>query len=277
MKALPFAWHIEEIMVLIIMAIGHSMMKPNARQKIQGRSALIILLVVTVWPVGDLAAYVSLTVATLQRLVIMLLVAPLLLLSVPTSVYSRLTKPRLVDALVRRVTHPGVALVLVLVIGTATLTSPVVDAGAHSQLARDLTLLVVLFTGTVLWAPALGVVVGGRQLSAAARGGYLIAASLVVTSLSFVWIFARHPLYPALHHQRQLVGMSALFDQQLAGFLAKLLCYIPLWIVAFNIFFNADSKGIAVEDTPLHWADVERQLLRIDRQRERTLRRYKPE
>jgi cytochrome c oxidase assembly factor CtaG len=71
--------------------------------------------------------------------------------------------------------------------------------------------------------------------------------------------------------------MSPLFDQQLAGFIAKLGCYMPMWAVAFTIFFHSEERGEPVEETPLHWADVQRQLLRIDRERERAVRRHQPE
>jgi cytochrome c oxidase assembly factor CtaG len=91
-----------------------------------------------------------------------------------------------------------------------------------------------------------------------------------------VWIFSHHALYPGLHHQHALLHMTPLFDQQLAGFVAKLGCYLPMWWVSFVIFFNADRDGVPLEETPLHWADVERELLRIDRQRAKTLRNHRP-
>jgi hypothetical protein len=80
-----------------------------------------------------------------------------------------------------------------------------------------------------------------------------------------------------LHGQYAILHMTPLFDQQLAGFVAKFGSYIPMGAVAFTIFSRADQEGAPVEETPLHWADVERQLLRIDRQRERELRRHRVE
>jgi cytochrome c oxidase assembly factor CtaG len=207
----------------------------------------------------------------------MLLVAPLLLMATPTDVLARLTRPRPVDAVTRLLAHPGFAVVIVTALGTATLVAPVVDWGARSSVGRDLVLLAVLFVGFVLWLPGLGVLPGAKRLSPAARAGYIFASALVVTSLSFVWIFSQHPLYPALHHQYALLHITPLFDQQLAGFVAKLGCYIPMWAVAFTIFFHAEERGTPIEETPLHWADVERQLLRVDRQRERAVRRHQPE
>jgi cytochrome c oxidase assembly factor CtaG len=270
---LPFHWHVAEVLVIVAAGVGHWVVVKSRRERRLVALALVALLVVTVWPIGDLASSVSLSVATLQRLVIMLLVAPFLLMATPTHVLARLTRPRPIDAISRWLAHPGVAIVVVTVLGTVTLISPVVDWGAHSTIGRELTLLVVLIVGMILWMPALALMPGAKRLSPVARAGYVFVSSIVVTSLSIVWIFAKHPLYPALHHQRAILHMTPLLDQQLAGFVAKFCCYAPMWAVAFTIFSRAEERGTPVEETPLHWADVERQLLRIDRERERATRR----
>jgi cytochrome c oxidase assembly factor CtaG len=270
---LPFRWHIAEVLIIVALGVTHHVVVTSKRERRLAAWALFALLVVTVWPIGDLAASVSLTVATVQRLVIMLLVAPLLLMATPTNVLARLTRPRPIDAVTRLLSHPGVAVVVVTVVGTLTLSSPIVDWGAHSSIGRDLVLTTVLIVGLVLWIPALGVMPGAKRMSPVARAGYVFASSLVVTSLSFVWIFSHHSLYPALHNQDALLLMTPLLDQQLAGFVAKIGCYVPMWAVAFTIFAHAEDDGTPVEESPLHWADVERHLLRVDRQRERAIRR----
>lgn len=269
---LPFMWNLEVVVAVVLLGVVVCRVLHDPRQRRRALSALLALAVVTLWPVGDLAASVSLSIATLQRLVIMLFVAPLLLLSAPTSALTRLTRPAPIDVVVRRLAHPGVALVVVTLAGTATLMPSVVDAGARSTLARDCILVGVLLVGVVLWIPALAVMPGTRRLSPTARAGYVFASSLAVTSLSFVWIFARHSMYPALRHQYALLHMTPLLDQQLAGFVAKFCCYVPMWWVAFVIFSRADETGTPVEESPLYWADVERALLRVDRQRARALR-----
>jgi cytochrome c oxidase assembly factor CtaG len=274
---LPFHWHPLVLIAVVGAGVLHHFFVTSLHQRRLALYALGALAVVTVWPIGDLASSVSLSVATGQRLVIMLLVAPLLLLSLPVDVLDRLTRPAPVDWVVNKLSHPGVALVFVTVLGTVTLAAPVVDDGATSSVVRGLTLVIVLLVGFVLWIPGLAVMPGTRRLSPAARAGYLFASALVVTSLSFVWIFSQHPLYPALHDQYALLRLHPLYDQQLAGFIAKIGCYIPMWWVAFVIFFNADDHGTPVEETPLHWADVERELMRIDRQRARALRHHRPE
>lgn len=275
-RLLPFHWHVIELLVLVAAGAGHWFFVAPVQQRRFALYALLAMAVVTLWPVGDLAASVSLTVATLQRLVIMLFVAPMWLLSTPTTVFSRLTRPAPVDFVMRRLAHPGMALAAVTVLGTLTITPAVVDWAAHGELNRDLVLFGVLAVGFLLWIPGLSILPGTKRLSPTGRAGYIFASSLLVTSLSFVWIFSRHSLYPALHHQYAVMHMTPLFDQQLAGFVAKFGCYVPMWSVAFIIFSHAEERGIPVEETPLHWADVERELLRIDRQRARALRHHRP-
>ncbi len=276
-KLLPFHWHAVELAVIVAVFLVHRRLVSTLRERRLALSALVSLAVVVAWPIGDLAASVSISVATAQRLVIMLLVAPLLLMSLPTTLLARVTRPAPIDALMRFVGHPGAAVALVTVVGTATLTVQAVDWGARSSLGRDVLLLVVLAVGLVLWIPALAAMPGTRHLSPMARAGYVFVSALVVTSISFVWIFARHPLYPILHHQRALLGMTALFDQQLAGFISKFGAYIPMWAVSFTIFSRAEERGQSVEETPLHWADVERAIQRVDRQRAREVRRRRAE
>ena len=274
---LPCQWHIEELLFIGVCWATHRSFVANEHQRRLCSWALISLLVVVVWPIGDIAASVSLTVATVQRLVIMLLVAPLLLRSVPIQIFSRLTRPKAVDFVATKVAHPGLALFLVTVLGTLTLSTPLVDWGASSTLGRNIVLLTTLLSGFLLWIPSLAIIPGARRLSPAGRAGFIFVSSLVVTSLSFVWIFSVHSLYPGLHNQQELLNKTPVFDQQLAGFVAKLGCYLPMWVVAFRIFFHAEDEGIPVEESPLQWADVERKMLRIDRQRERAIRRHQPD
>jgi len=274
---LPFHWHLEEIIAVVAVWLLHRTIVQNDRQRQLCSWGLLALLLVIVWPLGDIAATVSLTFASVQRLVIMLLVAPLLLQSIPVEIFSRLTRPRPVDFIASKIAHPGLALFLVTALGTITLSVPLVDWGARSVLGRDVVLLMTLVSGFLLWMPSLGVIPGARRLSPAGRAGFIFVSSLVVTSLSFVWIFSVHSLYPGLHHQQELLNMTPVFDQQLAGFVAKLGCYLPMWVVAFRIFFHAEDEAIPVEESPLQWADVERKMLRIDRQRERAIRRHQPD
>ncbi|HUY43571.1 MAG TPA: cytochrome c oxidase assembly protein [Acidimicrobiales bacterium] len=269
MASLPFHWHVLALLALAGGVVSVARVSTTRRQRLQGSVAVFAFAIAALWPVGDLAASVSLSVATLQRLVLMLLVAPFILLAAPTTTWVAVTRPAWIDFVARRLVRPAPAMVVVTVVGTVTLSVPIVNWGAGSLWARDFIVLVVVLNGVVMWLPALGLVPGARRLSDLGRAAYVFVSALVVTSLSLVWIFARHPLYSSLHYQHHFVHLSALADQQVAGFVAKLGAYLPMWIVAFVIFSRADQRGDALEESPLHWADVERELLRAERRRAR--------
>lgn len=269
----PFHPHPILFLGLVVAGSLHAWAVGERRLRRRAVGGWLILALVVLWPVGDLAASVSLSVATMQRLIIMLAVAPLLLSSLSTSHLIALTRPAPIDAVARRVARPLLSITFVTVVGTLTLSTPVVDEGAQSPWIRLLTLGAVLACGVVLWIPAFAVMPGAARLSPVGRAAFIFVSSIVVTSLSLVWIFARHSLYPSLHGQESFVHMTPLLDQQVAGFIAKLGSYLPLWAVAFFIFSRADEAGTAVDESPLHWADVERELLRVDRQRAHARRR----
>jgi cytochrome c oxidase assembly factor CtaG len=271
-EGLPFRWHAAVFAVVFLLFLVVRALRWDRGPRWRADAALVALLVVLIWPVGDLAEHVSLSVAVVQRLVIMLLVVPLVLSAIPTATLGQLTRPFVIDEIVRRLSHPGAAVFVVTVVGGLTVSPVMIDWGARSYWGHGAVMALTLFAGVVLWIPALGVVPGSRRLSPTARAGYLFVSSIVVTILSFVWIFLKRPIYPGLQLQHEILGISPVLDQQLAGFISKLGAYAPMWIIAFYILARADEHGVPVEETPLHWADVERQLLRVDRARARTLR-----
>jgi cytochrome c oxidase assembly factor CtaG len=232
----------------------------------RGRFAVAVLLayLVCAWPLGDLAAHVSITAVVVQRLVLMLAVAPLLLRSLPDALVARATRHRGVDQVLRVVVRPAIAIAIVTVVGTVTLLPVVITWGSSSAPAGAVFIAVTLGLGLVLWMPILGSVPGLPRLSYTAKGAFFLAASLVVTSLSFVWIFSRHPMYPSLTHQTKILGISPLLDQQLAGFASKFGAYFPMWAIAFVLFARAGDGGES-DQPDLRWIDVQRELERVDR------------
>ncbi len=267
---LPPTWHPALIAALgvatgiYLAATRRGELAANRSERGHFAGALLLAYLVCSWPLGDLAAHVSITAVVVQRLVLMLAVAPLLLSSLPDALIARVTRRQMVDRVMHAVVHPAIAIAVVTVIGTATLLPAVISLGSSSLVAGGLFIAVTLGLGVVLWMPILGSIPGLPRLSYTAKGGYLLAASLVVTSLSFVWIFARHPMYGSLSHQTKILGMSPLLDQQLAGFVSKLGAYFPMWAIAFILFARAGDGG-ENDRADLRWVDVQRELERVDR------------
>ncbi len=183
------------------------------------------------------------------------------MVGLPEALAVRVTRPRALDALVRWCSRPPVAVLLVTVCAVATLTTGAVDAAARDPLLRAAFDAVLLGAGSVLWLPVVRGFPGTHRPSALGRAGYLIVQSIVPSFLAIVWIFARHPLYPAFAHSATIGGVSATLDQQLAGFVAKFATIAILWVVAFVGLTRAHALGAAGDEAdPLRWADVERQF-----------------
>jgi putative membrane protein len=218
------------------------------------------------WPLGAVAAHWSLTALVLQRVVLVLAVAPLLLLGLPYDLIVWLTRPRWVDAVLLRLHRPLVAIPLVTVVLVGSMVPALVRAQADSPWARGLLDLAMVGAGLVLWLPVLGRIPGIPRLRPVIRFGYLVAQAVVPAFLSFIYIFSNHPLYPQFARSHAAIGLRPLNDQQIAGFVSKLSMLLVLLIVGAVVLSRAprsDEELVGTE--PLVWADVERQFERADR------------
>ena len=223
-------------------------------------------LIALTWPVADLAAHWSLTALVVQRLILILAVAPLLLLGLPYDVLERITRPALVDAALNRCRRPATAIGLVTFLIVGSMVPPVVEAQASSPALRGLFAVTTLVAGLVLWIPVLGRVPGIPRLRPLARFGYLAAQAVVPAFLAFALILAPHPLYAAFAGSKAAVDLRPLNDQQIAGFVSKLTMLIVLLTVGgFGLAKSKPSDDEVSLGEPLVWADVQRQFERVDR------------
>lgn len=277
----PWAFHahVAAWAVAVVVAaasLGAGRMAPRSRrQRWQLAGGLCALVLSLTWPVADLAAHWSLTALLGQRLLLTLVCAPLLLLSVPRPVLARITRPAPVDAVVQVLSRPPVAVGVFCVVVVGTLVVPAVQAEASSPVLRGVFDGLLFFAGVVLWVPVLGVVPGARRTSAVGKAAYLVVQSILPNFPAVVFIFARHPLYAAFVHAHRAIGLSALGDQQLAGVVAKVATLPVLWTAAYRALARAQrAEERGLDEEPLYWSDVERELERTTRA-ERRLERHR--
>ena len=276
----PYAWE-PHVLVWALLAVaialvasGHRRLMRSSRQPIpwtrrqmgQFGGACIGLVVALTWPLADLAAHWSLTALVAQRVILLLVVAPLLLLGLPYDVLQWITRPPAVDAVLTRLRRPPLAIVTVTVLVVGSMAPALVRAQSSSGLARAAEDAVIVFAGLVLWIPVLGRVPGIVRPKPVVRFGYLVAQAVTPAFLSFIYIFSRHPLYPTFARSKAAIGLRPLNDQQLAGFVSKLSLLFVLLIVGAVVLARAPmSEEDLGADEPLVWADVERQFERADR------------
>jgi len=273
MSPSPWAFqaHALSWLVVVAAAVGYwrvlrrGGIDATRREVLAFAGGLAAALVALTWPLADLARG-SLTALVCQRLLLLLAVPGLLMVGLPEALVVRWTRPRVIDSLVRWCSRPPIAVLLVTTCAVATLTTAAVDASASQAVVRAALDAVLVAAGSVLWLPVARGFPATHRPSPLGRAGYLIVQSIVPSFLAIVWIFARHPLYPAFAHSATIGGVSAVLDQQLAGFVAKFATIAVLWAVAFVGLSRAHLLGAAGEDAdPLRWADVERQFERADR------------
>ncbi len=227
------------------------------------------------WPVADLAAHWSLTALLVQRLLLTLAAAPLLLMALPSPVIAALTRPAPLDRALEVLTRPVVAVVGFSVIAVGTLLPPAVAAQASSGIVRGVVDVALLFGGAMLWGPVLRHVPGASRPTPVGQAAYLFVQSVVPGFPSVIYVFAHHPFYPAFAHAHAAIGLSALGDQQLAGVVAKVATLPVLWSVAWLALSRAARDDAVGADTGvLTWAEVERQLERAERNERRGPRRH---
>jgi cytochrome c oxidase assembly factor CtaG len=283
----PYAWdpHVAAWSVLVLaglaIAVGHRRLSRRdseqtpwpPRQKAALAGGWITAAAALTWPLADLAAHWSLIALVVQRVLLILTVPSLVLLGMPYDVLRWLTRPAPVDAILDWCRGPIKAVLVVTVVMVGSMSIPLVDGQASSPVVRGIMDLVVLAAGFVLWLPVIGRVPGILRLKPVIRFGYLVVQAVVPAFLSFIYIFAAHPLYPTFSHSHLAVGLRPLNDQQVSGFVSKLALLLVLLTVAAVVLKRAQVMD-AEEDTdePLLWADVERELERVDRRNERVTR-----
>jgi len=277
--ASPWAFHFHWVAWLAVgaLALGYAVgvrrtmrssglsARPGHRQLVQLAAALVALLVALTWPLADLAAHWSLTALVVQRLLLTLAAAPLLLLAAPAPLLAMVTRPAPVDRALEVLTRPVVAVIAFTAVAVGTLLSPAVAAQASSGWWRGATDVALLLAGLVLWSPVMRHVPGAHRTVPVGLAAYLFVQSVVPTFPAVIYVFARHPLYPAFAGVHQAFGMSPIVDQQLAGIVAKVATLPVLWSAAWAALARAQRLEADAVEEPLTWAEVERQLERAAR------------
>ena len=235
-----FAWLAIALLALAYaLAVRHLGMRSGPRTLSTRRQlrclagALVALVLALTWPLADLAAHWSLTALVVQRLLLTLGAAPLLLLAIPTPLLATLTRPAPLDACLETLTRPVVAVVTFTVVAVGTLVTPAVAAQASSPWWRALTDLALLLAGAVLWGPVLRHIPGAHRTVPVGVAAYLFIQSVIPTFPAIIYVFARHPLYETFSNVRVAFGISRLVDQQLAGVVAKVATLPVLWSAAW--------------------------------------------
>ncbi len=209
---------------------------------------LLVFWIAADWPVGALGAGYLLSVHTLQYVLFVFVVPPLIISGAPQWMLRRAIRGRTRLAIARIVTHPLIAFVIFNLVMLGTHFPAVVDGLTTSQLGSFAVNMTWLVSGFVFWWPVLGPLPELRPLPYPGRLLYLLANIFIPTIPASFMTFADYPLYALYELAPRVSGLSATEDQQLAGIIMKLLGGFIIFGTGTVLFFRWWSADAADDD-----------------------------
>jgi putative membrane protein len=191
----------------------------------------------TSWPVHDIAEKYLYSAHMIQHVLLMLVTPPALLLAIPPWMADKLFQGPLLW-LVRRAARPVMATLVFNSVVALSHWPLVVDWMSRWPLFHEVAHLIMILAALVMWLPVLSPTVSVRRLSPPAQMLYLFVQSVLPTVPASFFTFATGPLVPYYAQAPRFYGISLLADQQLAGFVMKVVGGLVIWGWISVIFFR---------------------------------------
>jgi putative membrane protein len=236
--------------------------------KVQRRcwwAAIITLWIAADWPMHDWAEDYLYSVHMVQHLLLTMVIPPLVLLATPVWLARLVLGPdssHLAYRIYRRLTRPLIAGLLYAAVFALGHWPSVVDLQTRSEPFHFGYHVLYVLTSLLMWSCVCGPLKELR-ISVPAQIGYLFLLSIPPTVPGGWLVFADKPVYKAYVHPFDAFGMGATTDQQLAGFIMKVVGGLFLWLLIFVLFFRWHNEQAVVEDERRRredeefWAGVE--------------------
>jgi putative membrane protein len=234
--------------------------RASRRQVIWFSSGVLVILAASLWPIHDLSERYLLSAHMVQHTLISLVAPPMLLLGMPAWLLRRVLAPRPLRAVVRQLTRPIIALVVLNTVIVLTHWPAVMNLMLRDHPLHLVGHLFLFLSATAMWWPVVSPLPEMPTLSYPGRMLYLFLQSIVPTVPASFLTFGSQPLYSFYATAPRIWGVSVLTDQTVAGLIMKLLGGAILWTVLAVVFF----KWYLVEQQDgwdeLKWRDVERDV-----------------
>jgi len=241
-----FGWWVTQRLAPKALPAGH---EPVTRfQKGCFVAALVLLWLISDWPVHDISEEYLYLVHMAQHLALTLIVPPLFLLATPEWL-ARLvvSNDGSSGVWVKRLTRPVAAAVLFNVLVALTHLTWVVNTSIEIGAFHYFVHLTVFTAALLMWMPVVSPL---PELRASYPGQmiFLFLNSVLPTVPGGFLTFAEAPLYRVYDHPIRAFGISAVDDQQAAGLIMKLGGGIIIWSLIAFLFF----RWVMSERTSLH-------------------------
>ncbi len=210
--------------------------------------AVLLLFVALVSPI-DTLALVSLTMHMVQHLILIILVPPLLILSIPPALGSLAMRNPSLRAILQAILHPIAAFLIFNIIFVAWHVPANYDRAVRDVNTHALEHVMFTVGAVLSWWPVFSKQPELPRSTPGILMLYLFFMSLPPTIIGALLTFAGYIIYPAYDAVSRPWGMSAQADQELAGLLMWLpggLVYFVVLTVVFFRWFNRPGDDSAV-------------------------------
>jgi putative membrane protein len=247
------AWHVHVDVWLVIGVIGFAYwyltarvrprLRPLAPPPSHGELAafytgLLLLLVVSNWPLHDLAETSLYWVHMTNHLVMTLIAPPLMLLGLTRRMSDHIFGHRLVLPWLRYVARPGAAFAIFNLGMIASHWPDAVALSLRNELAHFLIHSFLFLSGILMWIPVVSRSTLVPALRPPSRMVYLLLNSILPTIPASFLTFSHVPIYPAYGDSALAFGLSAVEDQTIAGLIMKLGGTLLIWAVISITWFK---------------------------------------
>lgn len=199
------------VVAAVVYAVGLRVF-PASRLRIASFAAgLLVVLAVTVTPLGTLALTYHLWAHLVQNVALAEWAPALCVAGLPPAMTAELARFRLVRAL----TRPYVGLPLWLLSYGIWHIPPVYDAALEGHYLLHLEHATYFAAGVLLWWPIFHE--HPWRLSSGAKSAYLFLAFVLASPLGLLLALLPNPIYDFYVEAPRIWGISALQDQQIAG------------------------------------------------------------
>ncbi|HMS12569.1 MAG TPA: cytochrome c oxidase assembly protein [Microthrixaceae bacterium] len=187
------------------------------------------------WPLAALGAGYLATAQALRQVLVVIIAAPLLLAGAPPAFGDWIAASSRRRAVLRVVSHPGLALLLAVSVLVGVNLPPVADATLTSQFGSFAIDAAWIVSGIIMWLPVQVPPTTGAPLAPRLRGPvavvYLIVASIGPLPVAFFMTWSDFPIYEVYELAPRVVsGLGPKEDQELAAAVLQVLGGTMIWV-----------------------------------------------
>ena len=207
------------------------------KQRIVFVIAILMLWLVSDWPVHDIAEEYLYSAHMFQHMVLSYFMPPLVLLAIPKWMFEAVLGSGRVRKIFNWLAKPVIAGVLFNAIVMITHIPQVVNRSVSNAPLHYLMHVLLIVTALLVWIPICG---PDRKLHLQSGGKmiYLFLMSVVPTVPAAWLTFAEGSVYKHYDIAVRVWGMSVTTDQQVAGAIMKTGGSVFLWSIIVFIFFK---------------------------------------